>query len=322
MENFLELTHAIDDILNENKLLKIKQEFNKISAKYREESGGVTVVSTKDQVLSYLSGRMIETASVVDDVLNRVCQVTSFKCDVKTVLDIGSGTGSCLWAIDNFVKNTEVIALEKEPEMIKFAKQLNKNLSCAASYVQASVLSDEVKKLNSCDLVIESFMLNELSDIDRVKAVDFMLSKAKDYVIMIEPGTPKSYERMMIVREYVLSKGFNLVLPCMHSNECGLQNDYCNFSVRVSRTKTNRQIKGGTLNYEDEKYFYLVFRKENKREKNYSGVVLRKPIYRKGCVDLKLCLEDGCIKNKTITKSQKENYKKAKDLKHGDVVGL
>ena len=322
MENFLDLAQAIDFVLTKQGITNLKKEFNVISSKYRQEIGGESIISTKEQVLSYISGRMIETAVIVDDVLNKVCLVSNFKNDIKTVLDVGSGTGSCLWALSNFLNKASVIALEKEELMIEYAKQLNKGLSCDIEYIQSDVLNKKTENINSCDLVIESFMLNELKEMDRIKAVDYMCEKANDYIIMVEPGTPKSYERMMEIRKYVLSKGFNLILPCLHGGECGLKNDYCNFSVRVERTKTSRQIKNGTLNYEDEKYFYLVFRKENKRAGGYSSVILRRPVYRKGCVDLKLCLKEGEIKSRTVTKSDRENYRKAKDFKHGDITML
>jgi len=319
MDNFYLQVQEIERVLNNQGVKQLKKEFNKISLKYREEKGGEAIVKNESEVLTYVSSRMSETTAVINDVVNKICKVSNFQQNIKTVLDVGSGTGACLWALDNHIKNLKVVAIEREPMMIKYAKLLSEKLSCKIDYIKNNVLSQDVKKLERFDLVIESFMLNELSDEDRLKAVDFMCEKSADFLVIIEPGTPTSYERMMLVREYVLSKGFNIIIPCMHSGKCGLKNDYCNFSVRVNRTRNNMHIKGGTLNYEDEKYFYLVFRKNDKREESYN-VILRKPFHRKGCVDLKLCKEDGGIENKTITKSNKTFYKQAKDFKHGDIV--
>lgn len=320
MDNFELLSNKIADVLSKEKIVNLKKSFNAISEKYRKERGdSETVVSNNDEVLTYISSRMIETSAIVDDVLSKIDSITDFKSEVFKIIDVGSGTGACLWAIENYFKRAKVIAIEKETAMIKYSKLLCESLSCYIDYLEESIFSKKINDIENSDLVIESFMLNELTDKERLKATQTMCDKTDDFLVLIEPGTPKSYERMMEVRNYVLSKGFNLILPCSHSGVCGLKNDYCNFSVRVSRTNVNRQVKNAALNYEDEKYFYLVFRKNKKREDVNKFVVLRKPIYRKGCVDLKLCALDGNIKNETITKSN-INYKKARKLKHGDIV--
>ena len=51
------------------------------------------------------------------------------------------------------------------------------------------------------------------------------MSQSGKYIILIEPGTPKSYERMMKDREYLLSKGLRLVLPCPHEQKCSLRTE-------------------------------------------------------------------------------------------------
>lgn len=322
MDNFLSQQQVIQEVLKNHKMSSIKKDFNNISSQYRKENiNSKTVVSLENEVIGYLLGRMGETSVIIDAVLEKLNNVTSFSNHVDSVLDLGSGTGSVLWAIENYIPNANVVAVEKEKQMIKYSKILSSNLSLNIDYVHENVLSKKIEELKNADLVIESFMLNELTEDDSIKVLNLMGRKAAKYIVLVEPGTPKSYEKMMKFREYLLSKGLNLVLPCPHSGKCGLENDYCNFSVRVPRSKLVRQVKSGALNYEDEKYFYLIFSKE-KQAKNYNSTILRRPIYRKGCVDLKLCGSDSQIKSKTITKSDKQNYKVAKDYKHGDNIVL
>lgn len=319
MKNYSALCDRIDEILRDNKISSLRKEYSTISGRYREERANSSViVASEKEVVSYISSRMCETATIVDNVLSRVNDLDSLSVSVSSVLDIGSGTGSCLWALDNYINNANIVAVERERQMINYSKILASDLSNKIEYLQSDILSPKVKELQKSDLAIESFMLNEMEEKDRFKAVDLICEKTDDYIILIEPGTPKSYQNMIKIRQYIINKGFNLILPCPHSLECGLKDDYCNFSVRVPRTTVSRQIKGGTLNYEDEKYFYLVFRKNQGSQLNHSSIVIRRPVYRKGCVDLKLCNRDGSIKSKTITKSDKNNYKKARELKHGD----
>lgn len=323
MDNYLNLCETINEILTKEKITTLKKGFEKISNKYRAETADSSVIVTSDkEVLTYISSRMGETAIIVDDVLKKVNSLCDIDGTINKVLDLGSGTGSCLWAIENYIENAKIVAVEREPQMIKYSKLLCKDLKHDIEYIQSDVLSPKVRNLSKFDLVIESFMLNEIEEKERMRVVDVICEKSDDYIILVEPGTPKSYQNMMKIRQYILDNEFSLILPCPHSGECGLVDDYCNFSVRVTRTKMSRQVKSGRLNYEDEKYYYLVFRKNASAQNTNNSIVIRRPVYRKGCVDLKLCNQDGSIKSKTLTKSDKENYKLAKELKHGDLCNF
>ncbi|MBQ9792791.1 MAG: methyltransferase domain-containing protein [Clostridia bacterium] len=322
MNNFLYQAQLIEDIISNQKLTELKKDYKNISLKYRKENiNSSTVVSSKNQALSYVSSRMPETSVIIDSVLDKINQLIDIKTEIQSVIDLGSGTGSALWALENYVDKIDVFAVEKQEPMIKYSKELSKNLDLNISYIQEDVLSEKVEKLNSADLVLESFMLNEMNAKDRTQTLDLMIKKANKYIVLIEPGTPVSYQKMMQDRAYLLSKDLQLVLPCMHNKNCPLKDDYCNFTVRVNRTKALKQIKEGLLGYEDEKYFYLVFSKEE-IQKDFNSIVIRKPVYRKSCIDLKLCKGDATIQNTTITKNNKQNYAKAKDLKHGDLFNL
>ena len=319
MNNFLYQAQQIEELISNKKLAEIKKDYKEVSLKYRDEKiNSAAVVSSDKQAIGYITSRMPETSVIIDAVLNKTSSLIDLKKEVSSVLDLGSGTGSALWALENYVNKINVCAVEREPEMVKYSQKLSKDLDLNITYIQEDVLSKKVKDLLETDLVLESFMLNEMNDQDRKQTLDLMVQKAKKYIILIEPGTPASYKKMMENRDYLLSKKLNLVLPCMHSEKCPLKDDYCNFTVRVNRTKILKQVKDGSLGYEDEKYFYLVFSKED-FPKTKNAMVIRKPLYRKSCVDLKLCTSNKEIKNVTITKKDKQKYAQSKDLKQGDM---
>ena len=319
MDNFIYQSQLIDEIINNSKINQIKKDYKSISTKYRgEKINSSVVVSSDEQALSYVSTRTGETSVIIHDVLSKLNNYVDINNDIKTVLDLGSGTGSVFWALDNFAKNIDITAVEKQQSMLKYSQLLSTHLDFHIEYIKEDVLSPKIKNLDTFNMVIESFVFNEMSREDRFKALDLMYEKSNKYLVLIEPGTPNSYENMMKDREYLLSKGLNLLLPCPHSKKCPLQDDYCNFSVRVNRTKASRFIKDASLNYEDEKYFYLIFTKDTKN-KNLGSAILRKPIYRKNLVDLKVCGIQG-VSQLIITKNNKELYTKTKKLKHGDII--
>lgn len=319
MDNFFLQSQQIDEVIENQNISSLKKEFKDISNKYRgEKINSSSVISNDKQALSYIASRMGETSTIIYDVLCKLNNVIKLEEQITSVLDLGCGTGSAFWALDNFVSKLNITAVEKQESMVKFAKLLSQPLSCNIEYINQDVNSKIVKQLPSFSLVIESFMLNEMNLQDRIKTLDTMVEKSENYIILIEPGTPNSYEKMMQDRDYLLSKGINLVLPCPHNKKCPIKDDYCNFSVRVNRTKTSRLVKDAKLGYEDEKYFYLIFSKQNNISAKGS-VVLRKPVYRKSVVELKLCNQDCSICKTIITKNNKEHYLNAKKLKHGDI---
>ena len=91
--------------------------------------------------------------------------------------------------------------------------------------------------------------------------------------------------------------------------------DWCHFAARVERTAIHRQIKGGALGHEDEKFSYVVF--SRMPFATASTRIVRHPQKRSGHVQLRLCTSQG-LRDQIIGKSQKEIYKRARVAAWGD----
>jgi ribosomal protein RSM22 (predicted rRNA methylase) len=93
--------------------------------------------------------------------------------------------------------------------------------------------------------------------------------------------------------------------------------DWCHFAQRVERTSQHRQLKGGELGYEDEKFSYFV---AGKSDSPLSGSrIVRHPLKHSGHVQLMLCTAEGQIANRTVTRSSKEAYRRARKAEWGDL---
>ena len=92
--------------------------------------------------------------------------------------------------------------------------------------------------------------------------------------------------------------------------------DWCHFSQRVERTSQHRQLKGGALGYEDEKFSYLVAGKADASPT--AARIVRHPGKHSGHVQLVLCTSQGQIENRTVTRSSKDAYKLARKAEWGD----
>ncbi|CAM5734478.1 rRNA methyltransferase OS=Streptomyces microflavus OX=1919 GN=Smic_20470 PE=4 SV=1 [Streptomyces microflavus] len=92
--------------------------------------------------------------------------------------------------------------------------------------------------------------------------------------------------------------------------------DWCHFSARVSRSSLHRQVKGGSLSHEDEKFSYVVATRFPATPA--PARITRRPQIRKGQVLLELCTRDEGLARSTVTKRHGELYRAARDIAWGD----
>jgi ribosomal protein RSM22 (predicted rRNA methylase) len=138
-------------------------------------------------------------------------------------------------------------------------------------------------------------------------------------LIIVEPGTPRDYERLMGVRAALIAAGADLLAPCPHERQCPLvAPDWCHFAVRVERTRDHRTLKAGDAPYEDEKFSYLVAARSGIGGKVLGRVI--KPVRRsKFDVAIEVCGEDG-LETRVITKRDKDRFRQARHVEWGDAV--
>lgn len=67
----------------------------------------------------------------------------------------------------------------------------------------------------------------------------------------------------MEIREVLLNKGAKIIAPCMHEKKCMLpENDWCHAICRIPRSRLHKHIKEASVPYEDEKFSYMAFLKQ------------------------------------------------------------
>jgi ribosomal protein RSM22 (predicted rRNA methylase) len=260
---------------------------------------------------------MPATYAVICEVLNEL-QARLPKVQIESALDIGAGPGTGLWALKEFFTPSlaRVTLLEKDPGFVALGKELEKGRSpFEVRWETADVVVQD--RLERHDLVLASCSLGEMEESDARVVVLKMWEATQKVLILIEPGTPKGFERMRSLRTLLIAQGAHLIAPCPHAHSCPMQGgDWCHFAARVERTSFHRQIKNGTMNYEDEKYSYLIFSRE-KIALNQSRILSR-PQKQGGFVNLKLCSEQG-IEKVTISRKFHETYRRARHAEWGDL---
>ena len=110
----------------------------------------------------------------------------------------------------------------------------------------------------------------------------------------------------------------NIIAPCTCQTECSLPpDDWCHSIVRVERSKVHKFVKDADVPYEDEKFSYIAISRE--KIDNSGARILRHPNISSGFIKVKVC-NNGNIEEKTITKKEKDLFKKVKKLKCGDLI--
>lgn len=298
-----------------NQHAQIIEESQLISKKYRENDGtGKKLVTKQVEAIAYAISRMPATYCAVYAALSHTLK--NYNQHIKSVLDVGAGTGAATWAIGNLLEIDKITCLEREEEMRKIGTQLMKQQISIAEWKSFDLTQDQIQE--KADLVITSYVINELTEADRQDAIIKMWNATNGILVIIEPGTPEGFSHILQARKLLLEQGANIVAPCTHSNECTVsKDDWCSFYTRVARSKMQKQAKNGELGYEDEKFSYIAFSRTpvNKSE----AVILRHPQINSGYVKVKLCTQNG-IQEKTYSKKDKELYKRVKKLDAGDTI--
>lgn len=315
-----ELTEALNTLLEgEISFNDINYNAKEISKKYRDNNNdGVRLVTSKQEAISYALSRMPATYESVSDCLEKVFEKNSFEVD--SVLDVGAGTGAATWALYSFFDKKNYACFEREDEMISIGKKIMKNsvLENNAKWTKFDIINDNIEE--QYDLVVVSYMINELPK-DQIKNIVQKLWKSTNKILLIiEPGTPNGYSNIKQIRSILVNNGAKIIAPCPHEDECPLpENDWCQFTCRVQRSKIHKILKDGISPFEDEKYSYIAFSKINCESAD--NRILRHPIINKGYSEYKVCSKNG-IKNIKLSKKDGVVYKESKKKSSGDCLSI
>ncbi|MBN0044884.1 rRNA methyltransferase [Streptomyces actuosus] len=275
------------------------------------------ILRDRADVAAYAAYRMPATFEAVRSALEAFADAVPGWVPAGHV-DVGGGTGAATWAVTAVWDGSRpVTVLDWAEPALALGREIaaaNPAL-CDARWERARI--GAALTLDRTDLVTVSYVLNELTAADRAALVDAAASAAQA-VVIVEPGTPDGYARVIEARERLAAAGFRIAAPCPHSDACPIVpgTDWCHFSARVSRSSLHRQVKGGSLAYEDEKFAYVAAGRVPVAPA--PARVVRRPQIRKGQVLLDLCLEGGRLDRATVTKRHGEQYRAARDTEWGD----
>lgn len=295
--------------LGKGKVLKVQKN---LTNKYKNKTGeSKPLIEDLSDSEIYAISRMPATNEVLCSLFKTLISQNILDNNVKSIIDVGAGTGAGYFAFKDYFENAELTFVENNKNMIDVFKKLTEYENIIHENILNFVNEEKF------DLVLSSYVLSEMTEFDRVNAVCKLFNLSKKYVLLVDAGTPLIYDQYMKIKDICKEYGFKVIAPCKNEM-CPLKNDYCQFYARVERSSVHKLAKDAVQSYEDEKYFYLLFEKiESDSEKiDHEDLarVIRRPIIKKNLVELKICVSGG-VKNVAITKKDKEKFKLARKIK-------
>ena len=289
-----------------------------ISRTYRG-GGGSDRIRTVEDALAYALARMPATYAAIAASLNALVEATP-EFAPQSMLDVGAGPGTATWAAaEAFASLDAFVLLDANTALRDLAISLAYTDSRpAAMRYEAGDARKLLASAQKADLVVASYVINELDDNERAAFADALWAKTSDILLVIEPGTPAGYARVIDLRARLIAQGAHVIAPCPHDVECPLEApDWCHFSQRLQRSRAHKYLKGAELPYEDEKFSYIVLSRSPATQ--HPARVLTQPQATKIAVTAKLCTTGG-VEVAAVRHRDKNQYKRARKWGWGDAV--
>jgi ribosomal protein RSM22 (predicted rRNA methylase) len=289
-----------------------------ISKTYRD-GGGSGSIKTEGDALAYALARMPATYAAVSACLNALAAAWPDFAP-KSLLDVGAGPGTASWAVAQaFPSLTSFALLDANPALRALALELSRDSArLGALNYGAGDARAALAKAEAADLVIASYLIGELGEAERKSLTDATWSRTRDMLLIIEPGTPAGYARVLTARSQLIAAGAQVLAPCPHDRQCPLQSpDWCHFSQRLPRSRAHKQVKGADVPFEDERFSYVVLTRSPVEQR--ASRVLAQPAIGKAEITARLCTENGLAIAK-VPRREKAAFARARHWRWGDAV--
>jgi ribosomal protein RSM22 (predicted rRNA methylase) len=317
------LVHALRSETEKHSRSLLARSVNDLTERYKSADFARPALSSDAHRAAYLAVRFPATYAVNENVFRELRRLAP-EVEVTSLLDLGAGPGTSFFAAaEIFPELQNATLLENDQRWLDLGKKFS-SARPHSTLRHAQWLLTDLRSgfpVQPHDLVVMSYVAGELPTADFESTLRQGWNSARQFMVIIEPGTPAGFKVINRARNFLISTGANLLAPCPHCHECPMAaaGDWCHFSQRVQRTAEHRQLKGGSLGYEDEKFSYLVasrmaFTPAKSR-------IVRHPRKHTGFLHLNLCTPTG-LETRTVTKSQKPAYRLARQAEWGDAWDL
>jgi ribosomal protein RSM22 (predicted rRNA methylase) len=314
------LRQAVDRALSGIPLADLAAAAATLSQRYREERrDGTFYVGSDRDALAYLAVRLPATYAAVRASFAAVAEARA-NFSPTTALDIGAGPGTALWAAaDCWPDLGDALLIEASPVLRARGEELAVHAHLPHVTWRLADIARERVDGAPRDLVTLAYVLNELSPEVRPSVLQHLWRMTADTLVIVEPGTPAGWQRVLAARRQLIESGGHVIAPCPHAHACPLQEpDWCHFAERVARSRLHRQAKSAEVPFEDEKFSYLAVSRSP--GPTSAARVIARPRKGSGRVTLKLCRPDGSADVQLVSRRDGALFKRARRSDWGSLL--
>jgi ribosomal protein RSM22 (predicted rRNA methylase) len=277
-------------------------------------------------LLAYIALRSPATYAQITAALLQVQEVMPHFTP-KTVLDMGSGPGTGVWAAQTVWRSLVMATCtDQEASFLSINRSIveGAKLPLKVSWQSADV-SNLAENFNTMyDVVIIANVLNEIDETGRINVVTKAFNLCRGVMIIIEPGTPFGSIIVSDIAKH-FGKRAALVAPYMNNSFVSDQNYYIHFPQRFLRPEFTRRVRQhmredhlSSSNVEEAKYSFVAISKIPQEVAAWGRCVgnIEK---QKGFLEVPVLTESGIAKVKVL-KRNKQQYEFAKNLRWGEII--
>ena len=287
------------------------------SERYRAGGGSAAVVTDEADALAYALARAPATYAACHAAFEALAELAELA--PASLLDAGAGTGSAGWAAaEVWPSLASATFLDSNPAFLACAGDLAAGHPAlgGATLMRGDLATAAPPR---ADLVVASYALAELPDAQVGPTALRLWAAAETALVIVEPGSPAGWRRILDVRAAVIEAGAHIAAPCPHQAACPIEApDWCHFSQRLARSRDHRIAKAASVPFEDEKFIYLAaLRAPAPRP---AARTVGPPHAAKPAITLKLCTAEGALAHRPYPRRDKAAYAVARRLDWGDAI--
>ncbi len=287
--------------------------------------GGSHRIATAADVLAYAFARLPATYAAAAAVFNATREsLPAFQ--PRSMLDVGAGPGTAAFAaVQAFETIVDIRLIDANASLQDLALRLMAEADSEAlrlvvhqrSYRQGDALV-LLAEAQPADLLVASYAAGEIADGELPRFAQLLWAATAGALVVIVPGTPEGYQRVLHMRGELIAAGAHVAAPCPHERPCPLRPpDWCHFAQRLPRSRDHLHIKGAEVPFEDEKFSYVVLSRG--KPQSIDARVLAPPKIVKSAITAKLCTDGGVVTD-IAARRDPDAYRRRKSWRWGDSV--
>ena len=318
------LRAAVEQELSRSDPRRLVSRARELSERYRAHaaSGRARFVSDPDDARAYAALILPQSFAQLVGAL-RMLPLRCGDWSPRSLLDLGAGPGTSAWAAASVWPELEsVVHCEADAAFLELGMRLSASSSSeavrAASWDERDLVEEGLPK-GEHDLVILSLVLSEMAVRERREVLHAAWRRCRGVLVVVEPGTPATFEVVREARAQLLRGGAHAIAPCPGDGACPMgEGDWCHFAERSQRPEFQRRVKDASLPWEDAKFSFAALARFPSAAAPWARV-LHAPRVLKGRIELSLCTDEGLV-DEAVTKSRKAGWRAAKRLAWGAAV--